>query len=55
MIAAVPVARLFGTHLTVADLDRSVTFCRAVGLSLALKMADRSVVAWQAETFRDGR
>jgi len=42
MIAPVPVAGLFETHLTVSGLDRSVTFYRdVVGLSLALEAPDR--------------
>jgi lactoylglutathione lyase len=39
----VPVAGLFETHLTVADLDRSVAFYRdVVGLPLALELPERN-------------
>ena len=42
MAAPVTVSRLFETHLTVADLDRSVAFYRdVVGLRLALELPDR--------------
>ena len=40
--APVPVRGLFEAHLTVSDLDRSVSFYRdTVGLSLALHVPDR--------------
>lgn len=42
MAAPVTVSGLFETHLTVADLDRSVAFYRdVVGLPLALELPDR--------------
>ena len=42
MSRPVPVAGLFETHLTVADLSRSVAFYRdVVGLPLALELPDR--------------
>jgi len=38
----IPVSALFETHLTVADLDRSVTFYRdVVGLPVALTLPER--------------
>ena len=42
MISHVPVRRLFESHLTVSDLQRSVTFYRdLVGLPLALELPER--------------
>jgi lactoylglutathione lyase len=42
MIAPVPLAGLFETHLTVSDLDRSVRFYRdLVGLTLAFEARER--------------
>jgi lactoylglutathione lyase len=42
MIEPIPVAGLFETHLTVADLARSTTFYRdVVGLTLALDVPER--------------
>jgi lactoylglutathione lyase len=42
MSEPIPVKGLFETHLTVADLDRSVAFYRdVVGLSLALEVPER--------------
>src|SRR6266550_2019358 len=42
MTEPVQAAGLFETHLTVSDLDRSVTFYRdIVGLSLALEVPER--------------
>ena len=43
MSTAIPVAGLFETHLTVADLSRSIAFYRdVVGLPLALELPDRA-------------
>jgi lactoylglutathione lyase len=43
MISHVPVRRLFETHLTVSDLQRSVSFYRdQVGLTLALEVPERN-------------
>jgi lactoylglutathione lyase len=43
MISHVPVRRLFESHLTVSDLQRSVSFYRdLVGLSLALEVPERN-------------
>jgi lactoylglutathione lyase len=45
----VSVTGLFETHLTVSDLDRSVTFYRdVVGLSLALSVPERSAAFFWA-------
>ena len=42
MISHVPVRRLFESHLTVSDLQRSVSFYRdLVGLPLALELPER--------------
>lgn len=39
----VPIRRLFESHLTVSDLERSVGFCRdVVGLPLALEVTERN-------------
>jgi lactoylglutathione lyase len=44
MISHVPVRRLFESHLTVSDLQRSVNFYRdLVGLTLALEVPERNV------------
>ena len=43
MSTPIPVAGLFETHLTVADLSRSIAFYRdVVGLPLALELPDRA-------------
>jgi predicted enzyme related to lactoylglutathione lyase len=43
MISHVPVRRLFESHLTVSDLQRSVNFYRdLVGLTLALEVPERN-------------
>ena len=43
MISHVPVRRLFESHLTVSDLQRSVSFYRnLVGLTLALEVPERN-------------
>src|SRR3954454_20058341 len=43
MISHVPVRRLFESHLTVSDLQRSVSFYRdLVGLTLALEVGERN-------------
>ena len=43
MISHVPVRRLFESHLTVSDLQRSVSFYRdSVGLTLALEVPERN-------------
>jgi lactoylglutathione lyase len=43
MISHVPVRRLFEAHLTVSDLQRSVSFYRdLVGLTLALEVHERN-------------
>jgi lactoylglutathione lyase len=43
MISPVPVRRLFESHLTVSDLQRSVSFYRdQVGLTLALEVPERN-------------
>lgn len=44
---ATPVQRLFESHLTVSDLDRSVAFYRdVVGLRLAYEVPDRGTFFW---------
>ena len=50
MAEPVPVAGLFETHLTVADLPRSVAFYRdVVGLSLAFEVPERgAALFWVA-------
>ena len=43
MIPHVPVRKLFESHLTVSDLQRSVNFYRdLVGLTLALEVPERN-------------
>ena len=54
MIDPIPVRRLFETHLTVSDLQRSIGFYRdVVGLKLAFEASERNVAfLWVGDSGR---